>query len=114
MGNEFSVRVVLEHDRGVVLSFRVGFESQPLLNGVFRVGKSDEGKITQHQVSFNARVGLIQELEAFRILLPFPYLKRFHNRLSVDPDEPEFVGVVVDIDCLFLALPHSSEFKIGW
>jgi hypothetical protein len=113
VGNEFSVRVVLKHDRSVVLSFRVGFESQPLLNGVFRIGESDEGKIAQHQVSFNARVGFIQELKAFRILLPFSYLNRFHNRLSVDPDEPEFVGVVIDIDCLFLALPHCSEFKIG-
>ncbi len=96
----------MKHDRSSVLSFVIRLENEPLLHGVLRIFERDLRQVHEHPISLQARDGLAQEQVAFAFLSLLD-VYWFGDGLAVDPREPKLVDVVVDVQGLFFAFPHT-------
>jgi hypothetical protein len=64
-------------------------------------------EILQNSVSLGTRVGFVEQFEELRVLFPLSNLQWFVHRLPVNAFKPQLFRIVAQINCLFLALPHS-------
>ncbi len=98
--------VVLKNERCSILPLCVRFEGEALMHSALSVLESDLRKVLEHPVSFESWDVLVEKKVAIPFL-PFLDVKGFGYGHAIHAKEPQLGNIVVDVQSLVLAFPHS-------